>query len=371
MLLTREELAALHTRLREQQVLSVYLAAAVSNPAEHGARQVLLGKEFAAIRQRLEGVGREERAAFERAAAHLEAALHGVRPGEFGWVAFATPEGVQFHGALPAEVGTLLRWQQGIWATPYIRTLKQNRPVVVAVVDSTSADIYRYHAGELERVAHVEVHPHGGHADHLGALPREGFHPGTRGSTATDLASRSRVVARERVVADVAAKLREVGAEHQYILVGGAAATTAALRDELSSHAVRVLVVPEIKRRTSLALLRRLAAVGASQLRAADESTMISTVAERVGAHGTGVAGAAATLNALAAGQVRTLLVTEEFVDANAAEADRAIALALDSNADVELVTGPAAEQLEQVAGGIAAQLRFVAHPAPPLTMAT
>jgi hypothetical protein len=369
MLLTRTDLAALHASLREQFVLSAYLSPTVGNPAEHGARGVVLAQELAAIRERLASAGREERAAFERAVGHIAVALERQPSdaGDLGWVAFATPKGVRFHGGIPAQVETLLRWQRGICATPYVRAFKQNRAVIVAVIDSTSADLYRYHASELAHVARIDVHPHGGHADHLGALPRAGFHPGTRGDTASDLASRSRVIARDRVVADAAAKIWELGGEHQYVVIGGTSATTAALRDLLSSRSTHVLVLPEIKRRTSLPDLRQLAAMGTSQLRAGDDSALVDELAERVGAHGTGVAGAVATLNALAGGQVHQLVLTDEFIRASPADAERAIDLALESNAELEIVTGAPAERLGRMGDGIAGQLRFVVHPASPL----
>ncbi|HEY8062382.1 MAG TPA: hypothetical protein VID74_06275 [Gemmatimonadales bacterium] len=369
MLLTRTELAALRTSLRDQLVLSVYLSPAVDNPAEHGSRGVTLTHEFAAIRERLAAAGREERDAFEAAAGHLEAASerHADDPGDLGWVAFATADGVRFQGTVPAPSGTLIRWQRGIWATPYVRALKQNRAVIVAVVDGISADIYRYQANELVRVARIDVHPHGGHADHLGAPSREGFHPGTRGVTGSDLASRSRIIARDRVVTYAAERISELGGEHEYVVIGGTPTASAALREALLSRSKHLLVLPEIKRRTSVASLRQLAAAGASQLRAADDSALIGELVERTGAHGTAVAGAVATLDALAGGQVRELLLAEKFIVVNPADAERAIGLALDSNADLEIVTGAPAEELGRVAGGIAAKLRYVAHPAAPL----
>lgn len=369
MLLTRTEFAALRNSLRDQLVLSVYLSPTVGNPAEHGARALVLTHEFAAIRERLAVAGRDERAAFERAAGHVEAASeqHAIDPADLGWVTFATPDGMRFQGAVPAPVGTLIRWQRGIWATPYIRALKQNRAVILAVIDAVSADVYRYHASELVHVARVDVHPHGGHADHLGALPREGFHPGTRGSSASDLASRSRIIARDRVVADVAEKISELADEHEYVVIGGTVAASAALRQVLSSRSKHLLVLPEIERRASVAELRQLAAAGASQLRTADDSALVDELVERTGAHGTGVAGAVATLDALAGGQVRALLLTEDFIAASTAEAERAVGLALDSGANLEIVTGAPAAKLGRMAGGIAAQLRYVVHPAPPL----
>jgi hypothetical protein len=236
-----------------------------------------------------------------------------------------------------------------------------------ARTDSVSADIYRYQASDLTHVARIDVHPHGGHADHLGALPRERFHAGTRGATARDLASRSRITARDRVGADTAAQIMELGGEPAYIVIGGMAAAAAALRQVLASQSSHLLVLPEIKRRTPVAALRQLAAAGDSQLRAAEDAALVDELMERVGAHGTGVAGVVAALDALAGGQARQLLLTEEFIAANPAEAERAIGLALDSDADLEIVTRAPAAELGRVAGGIAAHLRYVVHPAPPL----
>ncbi len=89
----------------------------------------------------------------------------------------------------------------------------------------------------------------------------------------------------------------------------------------------------------------------------------VSDVIERTSAHGAAVSGAAATLHALDSAEVRRLLLTEEFMAAHSAETERAIGWALDSDAEMEIVTGAPAVQLGRVAGGIAAQLRYVVEP--------
>lgn len=374
MLLTHTQLAEWRSMLQDQLVLSVYLTHAADNPADRIMRQSALVNALAQVRGTLAHQSKSERAAFEHSVEHLgdamDGALHDAHG--LGWAGFVTPNGVQFAGSLHAPLPTLVRWQRGIWATPCMRALNEHRAVIVAVVDGISAHLYRYVAGTLTTIAKLDVHPRGGHADHLGALPRAGFHPGTRGTSAADLAARGRVTARDRVVDATAARVAELAGHQGYVIVGGNAAAVHALWRALPAPlAARTLMLPELTAKASEAEIRELAATGLSQLRNADDLALVARVVENVGAHGAAVAGRSATLEALAAGRVHEVLLTERFVAEHTLDAERAVDLALDHATTVEIVAGSGASQLDRSAGGIAAQLRFVPRPAAPLGAAS
>ena len=77
------------------------------------------------------------------------------------------------------------------------------------------------------------------------------------------------------------------------------------------------------------------------------------------GALGRGSAGVPGTQRALHAGAVDLLLLTPEFLRAHLDLAEVVVRAALTQGADVEMLSSPAAEQLDQAAEGIAARLRF------------
>lgn len=370
MLLTQTQLAEWRSALRDQLVLSVYLTHAADNPADHIMRESALVNALTEVRATLAHHSKSERAAFEHSVEHLGAAMPGALHDAqgLGWAGFVTSGGVRFAGSLHAPLPTLARWQRGIWATPCVRALNEHRAVIVAVVDSVSAHLYRYVAGMLTQVAKLDVRPRGGHADHLGKLPRTGFHPGTHGTPAADLAARGRVLARDHVIDATANQVAELAGQQGFIIVGGnAAAAHALMRAIPTPIAARAVLLPAFKAKASEAEIREFAATGASQLRDAEDQALVARLVEDVGAHGAAVVGKGATLEALSAGRVREVLLTDRFIEESSVDAERAVDLALEHATTVEIVTGSGAAQLDRSAGGIAAQLRFVPHPAAPL----
>lgn len=373
MLLKQSQLAELRRTLRDERALSVYLGHAAADPAQRGARQTELRRAVEAIRSSLTDQSHSEREAFERSVAQIADALERELPGTHGlaWVGFATPERVHFADSVPAPMPTLVRWQRGIWAAPYVRALKQHRAVIVAIIDGVSASVYRYLAGTLIRIEKLEEHPRGGHADRLGAPPRQGFHPGTRGASAADLEAKGRVAARERVADEAAHRIAELAGDTGYVIVGGNAAAAHVLMHALpASVAPRAQFVPELGTRASDPDIRAAAERGARALRDSEDQARVARILEAVGAHGAAVSGSVAAMDAIGEGRAHEALLTEHFVNVNPVEAERAIELALDHGTELEIVTGVAAERLETAAGGIAVQLRFVPKPAEPLVAA-
>src|SRR5687768_579064 len=149
-MLSPSKLNELAHELAGTRVLSVYLETKVTDPAMRNAWRPALA---AAVRgARASVMDDRDLAEFERATAHLEDPQH--MPGGAwaapGWVAFVTAEGARYVADLPVTPPTLAAWRDGPIVAPYMRALKQHRPVIVAVVESGAARIYRYAWRKLE-----------------------------------------------------------------------------------------------------------------------------------------------------------------------------------------------------------------------------
>ena len=360
-LLTSGQLADLRRTMREQWVLSVYLSHPSANPAERGMSRVQLAEAFDTLRNGIADHDGEERIAFERCVAQIGDVLTGGDGLDLSssWVAFVTVGGIRFASEVPAPMPTLARWRRGIWVAPYMRALKQWRPITLVLVDSVSARIYRYAEGELTIRTRFDVHISEGHTDRLGAATLPHFHRGTRGATAGDLRSVARVPACGHIARRVSDHLLRTGGGTGLILGGDEAVIHAVLRALPESIGGRALLLPGVEMHTPGDTLRDLASHGASTLRNAEDERLITELSEAVGAHGRGVAGREAVVDAVRTGRAQQVLLSLRFLDAEAQAAEEIVEAALGHAVDVEVVSGQAANRLEHDGGGAMAYLRY------------
>ena len=152
-MLTSVELHRLVQELAGTRVLSVYLDTRVTDPAMRHAWRPTLLTDLREARASITEDG--ERDDFDRAAVLLEEAAPapGGVWGAPGWVAFVTAEGRRHVADLLVQPSPLVTWRDGPVVSPYLRALKQQRPVVVALVESRAARLYRYAWGELEELS--------------------------------------------------------------------------------------------------------------------------------------------------------------------------------------------------------------------------
>src|SRR5438094_2939283 len=151
------ELFALALGVAHVKGLSVYIDNRVVDPAKRYAWRADLAARLRNTREKIADAA--ERAQFDRAAASLEEPV--PQPaGKWaapGWVAFATDNRVVVIGELRGRIETLVAWQQGAVITPCLRALKHECPVIVAVVQSRAARLYRYVHGSLESLGAMEA----------------------------------------------------------------------------------------------------------------------------------------------------------------------------------------------------------------------
>src|SRR6056297_438380 len=108
---------------------------------------------------------------------------------ERGWVGFATTDDVVYADTVPVPMPDLVVCEEGLRVAPYVRALKQERPVVLALADRHHAKVLVYREGDIEE---VEEFTAGAEIDDLSdtqTARRSAERSGTRGN-ATDDAQR-------------------------------------------------------------------------------------------------------------------------------------------------------------------------------------
>jgi hypothetical protein len=360
-MMTFTELVALHRALSDRRVLSVYLDGSASDPAIQRSWRLQLDHDLADLRRWLADSPRAEREEFEQCVHRLDIAVAAFTAGigAPGWAAFITADTVHEAQPLHAPAPTLAAWSTGPCIAPYMRALKEHRPVVVLLADARRTSIYRYHLRKADRVEVIRAHHVLDQPDHMGAPARPGFHIGTRGRVRRDAAQRTLLRGRDQMIDEAANRAHELAGTDGWIVIGGIKRVAARLTELLTPLAPnRVVQVASLDVHASEADIAERARSAASELRDTVDARRIAEIIELAGAQGLGRIGPDEAFAALEHSSVRDLYVTHRFLEDHAAEAERAIRAALDQDASVEEVSGQAAERLNEH-GGMAVGLRF------------
>lgn len=367
--MTRKQLGELVSELAGTPTLTVYIDGAAEDPAKREQWRIAVRDEIDRLRGELGDLPRAERDAFDRAVKRLESRLRSIRGAlrSPGWMIVIASGDVHYSSGLPARVATEAHWRDGPWVGPYARMLKQEEPVLVALIDSRSSAVYEYAAGRVRTIATKHALRRGGQEDHMGAAPSPGFHAGTRGATESDRMQHARIIAAQRLTALVADVITHEAGERAWIVIGGARGVTVGLRNVLPEPLRnRAIVFSTLPRRARRDAIIKAAQRGADALRRERDRVSVDRLLERTGAHTTAVVGPLATLDALEHGAAAEVLITPWFLQAHASEAEQAIERALGEGAAVAVVSDVAAATLDERGGGIGAQLRFALHAPPP-----
>jgi Bacterial archaeo-eukaryotic release factor family 10 len=363
--LTPTELNELVRELATTKVLTVYHDARVTDPAMRHAWRPTLSSALRSVRAGLTDEG--ERAEFDRAAAFLDVPLPplGGVWGAPGWVAFLTAEGPRYAAELPVRPSTLVAWREGPVVTPYLRALKQHRPVIVALVDSRSARFYRYAWGSLlalpEVTLSVDDDAGAGTAASSRARGMRGTsYPAPRAAVGTEQTRRRRLVSFRRLVASLGPLLVELAGDDGWVLIGGTPEWARLAGEALPAPlAGRVVISSTLDHDETEVEIARAAKWAATMLRARQGRALLDRVLEHAGALGRGAAGVPATQRALRAEAVNLLVLSPEFIRTHGEDAEDTVRAALAQGAGIEVLSGDAAGHLDRTADGIAARLRF------------
>jgi hypothetical protein len=357
--MTRDELAKLTDTHEQSMILSVYIARESDDPGMGEVWKRRLTSALDHLQTDLEGRAPKEVPGFERAVAAVLSALEGygrVLPHE-GWCAFATEEGLAHAADLPYRPIETARWRRGPFVSPYVRALKSNRPVALAVTDRWHAQIFRFQGEELSEPLELAVDRTLSDVSDIGVSKRAGAASGVRGATATDFAQRSQAEEAKRLRTRVVSTAADMCGDDGGVVVGGTREAAGAVRKELEETLEgRIIEVPELSFDTPRSALVEHAKGAASRLTEHRQSRFI----ESCGDPRWGSTGWNETYRALGAGAVDTLLVARALVTDSPEDAERLVRLALAQGAEVEEVGGEIGDRLSAECEGIAARLRFV-----------
>jgi hypothetical protein len=358
------DLHDLEQRLRDESVLSVYIDGEETDPGKRRRWRIELKNRLDAIEDSLAERSHDEREAFRSARDALMKRLSDIRglvraP---GWVGFFTAEGEAHAGPLPAAVSTLAVWERGPRLTPFVRALKEARPVILIVADSRAARLYRYAERRLEALETLEAEATIEPIYHMSKPPRPGFNPGTRGTPGTDVAQRELHDATMQMLAQTSERVAKLASNDAWIVVGGIPTVAAAALTRLPANLQeRAMIADGLDVHDKKTALAEWARKCASALRDREDLTLVTEALDASASNGPGAAGKEETLRALEEGRARDVFFTRTFLERHADAASQALRAALGTSAAVEHVSGEAAERLD-AAGGIAARLRYTLH---------
>ena len=362
-MLSHDEVVRLNQELAGTKVLSVYLDAVERNPAARRAWRVRLDRMLKTLGEGLKDAPGEERAAAGAAAALLLRELErydGLLPGR-GWVGFATPDRLRHAAPSPVPMPDLVRWEDGAHVVPYLRAMKQSRPVTAVLADRRHARIFRYLFGELHEEAEFRSDAEAAVGSFAGSSKRASTHSGMRGESRGDAAKRSEQASAQRMLREVRDALAEPASEGHLLVVAGAPETTAALLRVLPERAVeRTIEVAGVTADATPAELKEAVESAASALSTRLQRTLVEQVIDVTRSAGRACLGRDHTERALQAGAVETLILSRAFALAEPDVAERLVDHAFEQGAAVEEISEMAAKELDRE-GGIGARLRFAA----------
>ena len=359
-MLSLSQLVALARSLRNERVLSVYVHGAAEDPAARLVWRRELDKSLRDLRRWLLGSSHEEREVFERSVERLGELLTPYAAGmpSQGWVAFITEDMVHDSELLPVPMPTMAIWSTGMCVAPYVHALKLTRPVIIAVVDARAARIHRYQAGKLAALETIHAHATIDAPEHMGDVPRMGFHSGVRGETAHDAVQRAHAVGTERMLRQAEAAVVRHAGQSGWVLIGGIHGVGARMAEAIATALPgRVRHLESLAVHATEAEIAAAARAGASTLRAEWDLKRIEDILD-TSELGRATVGAAATRVALDRAQVRELYLTARYIEEYTADAEEEVRSALDQGAMVEVVSSEAAMKLEEH-GGVASRLRY------------
>ncbi len=361
-MLSRDKLIDLYRELREEYVLSVYIDGRVSEFSDRNLWKKRLERGVTQARERAQGQENGKLEGFDDALSQIQEELgkhDGYLPNR-GWVGFATPERVWYAEAVRVPMPDLVCWEPGIRVAPYVRALKQARPVITVLVDQRRGRIFEYLHGEIEEPTNVIAEEISGDLSDVSSSKRATSHSGVRGKTATDAAQKVLDVESDRLRKRLADKIAKMAGDHGYVVLGGTPEATAQLKEYFSpALQKRSLYASSLHLEMTPAQVRTASEDAASLLTQSRQEELLEEVVNQAHSGGKGALGPAAVQRALRESRVETLLLSRSFLRANPDFADHLVGHAFQQHADVEELSFDGAERLDREGEGLAARLRF------------
>ncbi len=360
-MLSESQLIALYRAHLDEPVLSVYLNAGQTDPASKSAWHVRFRE---AIREVLRDAESDEQGAadFDAALSLISEALG--EPVDFlegkGWVGFATKDKLLYAEGLPVPMPDLTRWEAGIRVAPYLRALKQARPVAVAIADSRRVRVLRYEGGELIEVDDLRADADFGDLHDSKGSRRAETSTGVRGATGKDRAQALQDLETERLVEMAAKLVADVAGSEGTVVLGGVAAPVARLRKELPTQLQERTAI-----RTKLSFdlptpgIRDEVEDAASRLSKARQVHLLDSMFDLALAGGAACIGRNATERSVRERRVRLIAISDTLQRAEPDAADHLVGRAFECGASAVEVPATAYPRLDEEADGVAALLHY------------
>lgn len=361
-MLNRDKLNELYRQLRQERVLSLYLDGRARDFSERKIWRRRMEQELRDARERAEADGNDGVAAFDKARERLVKSVDA--PDDYlpdqGWVGFATPEKVWYAEPVRAPMPDLARWEDGIRVAPYIRALKQDRSVVVVLVDRQRARVFNYRNGSIEEPENLLADLDVGDLSDINIAKRPTNVSGVRGKTGTDAAQDTQQVHTGRFVRTLMERVEELVGRDGFLVLGGTPETVAALRQHApDSVEDRTLVDSSLHLDMSVAQVKERAEQAASKLTQRRQEELLGEVIEQANAGGRGALGSSVVEKALREGRVDTLLLSRAFIGENPDYADHLVGAAFEQQGEVEELSMDGGERLDVEGHGVGARLRY------------
>lgn len=358
------ELFTMARDLAHRKVLSIYVNRYAADPAERYTWHTALAADLRTARDAV--TDSAEREEFDRATAMLQQVMPalGTTGGGPGWAGFATSDGVVAVSDLPRRAEPLVAWQHGAVIGQYLRALKHERPVIVALVQPRGALLYRYAHGTLEALESVNLGMDGETriARQRGRNERGAGQRRPRAALKTEVSHQRQLAQLHRVASSLVPRLRLLAPTDACIVIAGAPQSTAVvLRALPGGLRRRSIVTNELNHTAASRAIIRVAKRAARELRSRRGQEVISRILGRAGYRA--AAGVPALQRALYASAVDHLFVSPRFLHVDREWAERSLHAALAQGANVEVLSGDAGMLLDRLAGGVAARLRFAIEP--------
>jgi len=365
-MLSTDALVALVRESHDVATLSVFIDGRVSDPVMRTRWRTELQSALNAARTSVPPLEREAfllcETRLEKVFLQFDGAI-----GAPGFIAFVTPDRVRFAERVGTPMPTAAFWSRGARVAPYVRALEHERPVLAVIGGSREVRLYRSHLGTLERLEPVTAHDaraDGEAPDRARTANDAGGHRNVRGATAADDLARVQESSTQRLVADTVERVVSLAGQTGWVVLGGAKDMVPRLLTALPrAVAERTLVHPGLRSKATVADIRTAVHEGGARLRGAREQRLVSELVVRANANARATLGLVTTRAAIALGAVETLLVTASAWAEHPRDVEQVISGTLLQGGAVEHVEGDAARELDAVADGVGALLRFAAPP--------
>ncbi len=359
-MLTFSELVTLDRELKDTPALTLYLDGRSDNPAWRTAWRRALKQEETRLRNALADASHDEREAFSLNVEALEAHL-AHRRGSLdapGWLGVVANGQVLLDAPLRGPTPTYGHWGRGVALAPFLCVPNGEHGAWVVVADSRTARIFRCDDDGVHRIDTVRTMVHTDHSEAMGAAHGGKLHPGTRGGVRRDAAERERRVARAHMLSTLAEHVRQLDPVAPVFVGGTPQLVNQAVTAVEEAGVTPVVESPALGARARVVEIARAVREGLVMLRHAADDAVVDEVIRRFAADDLGATGAAATGRALDDMAVKELVLSDIFVMTQLDVAEVFVRSALAQHAAIDVVTGDAAQRLEE-AGGAGVLLRF------------